>query len=92
MSRPTPYLDPLNQALANQLSSQPPLEDLSFEQFRELFATLQQHTPTPGVTRTKFVVPFGHGGVDTFVFRPDGVRGTLPVILYLHGGGWVAGT
>ncbi len=30
-------------------------------------------------------------GVPAFILRPSGANGPLPVILYLHGGGWVLG-
>lgn len=90
MSQPSVYLDPLNQALADQLATQPPIEDLTIEQFRALLEQLQQHDPIPGVTRTEFTVPF-EDGVKTYIFKPDGVEGNLPVIFYFHGGAWVSG-
>lgn len=93
MAVPTPYLDVLNQAFAEELAKQPPIEDLSTEQFRALLETLQAHTPDPSVTRTSFTVPF-EGGVRTFVFKPANTpKGAiLPAIFYLHGGAWIAGT
>jgi acetyl esterase len=90
MPTPTPYLDPLNQAVADQFATQPPLQDLSVEQFRKLFEQLQEHTPNPAVSRTSFIVPF-EDGVKTFVFKAKGATGILPVIFYFHGGGWIAG-
>ena len=90
MSTPVPYLDPLNQAFADQLAKQPPLQDLTVEQTRQLLDDLQKHTPNPNVTRTSFTVPF-ENGVKTFVFRPKGVKGILPVIFFFHGVGWEIG-
>ncbi|KAF2245700.1 alpha/beta-hydrolase [Trematosphaeria pertusa] len=90
MSKTNIYLDPLNQAVADELASEPPIEDLTVKQFRALFKRLQQHDPIPGVTRTSFTVPF-EDGVQAFVFKPSGARGDLPVIFYLHGGGWIFG-
>ncbi|EDU42659.1 alpha/beta hydrolase fold-3 domain containing protein [Pyrenophora tritici-repentis Pt-1C-BFP] len=90
MSTPAPYLDPLNQAFADQLANQPPLQDLSVEQVRKLLDDLQKHTPNPNVTRTSFTVPF-ENGVKTYVFRPKGAKGILPVIFFFHGGGWTSG-
>lgn len=84
------YLDPLNQALADQLATQPPIEDLTVEQFRALFDSLQQHNPITGVARTSFTVPF-EDGVKAYVFKPKITKGQLPVIFYIHGGGWIAG-
>lgn len=80
------YLDPLNQALTDVLSTQPPLEDLTIPQFRALVEEIQQHDFDPRVARTNFVVPF-QDGVETFIFKPKGVRKTLPVIFYFHGAG-----
>ncbi|CAE7187463.1 hypothetical protein P3342_008743 [Pyrenophora teres f. teres] len=90
MSTPTPYLDPLNQAFADQLANQPPLQDLSVEQIRKLLDDLQKHTSDPNVTRTSFTVPF-ENGVKTYIFRPKGAKGILPVIFFFHGGGWKTG-
>ncbi|KAF2872079.1 Alpha/Beta hydrolase protein [Massariosphaeria phaeospora] len=90
MSTPTVYLDPLNQVIADKLATQPPLEDLTIEQFRALLEQLQKHDPIPGVTRTSVTVPF-EDGLKTFIFKPKGAKGTLPVIFYFHGGAWISG-
>lgn len=88
-----PYLDPLSAALAKQFSTQPPIDSLSVAEFRTVFDTLQQVTsPIPGVTRTSFTVPF-EGGVKAFVFKANDLVDAekLGVVLYLHGGGFIAG-
>lgn len=88
-----PYLDPLSAALAKQFSSQPPIETLSVAEFRAVFDTLQTVTnPIPGVTRTSFTVPF-EGGVKAYVFKADDLIDAekLGVVLYLHGGAFIAG-
>src|SRR3954454_6174684 len=36
-------------------------------------------------------VPADVGDVQVLIVRPAGAEGTLPVILYMHGGGWVLG-
>ena len=90
MTTPTVYLDPLNRAFADAAATQPPLESLTVEQFRAEVELLQQHEPLPGVTRTKFMVPF-EDGVTTYVFKPDGSTGNLPVVFFFHGGAWVGG-
>ena len=36
-------------------------------------------------------VPSGAGDVRVRIIKPQRAEGTLPVILYLHGGGWVLG-
>jgi len=88
-----PYLDPLNQAFADAFATQPPIEDLSPKEFRVLFEELQRHDKSiPGVTRTSFTVPF-ESDVEVFVFRKDSVKesDSLPVVLVLHGGAFIAG-
>ncbi|KAF3033662.1 hypothetical protein E8E11_002967 [Didymella keratinophila] len=84
-------LDPLNQAFADVAAAGPPLQDLTVEQFRAEVEQLQQHTRAPGVTRTEFVVDFEEG-VTTYIFRPDGAMGNLPVVFFIHGGAWIAGS
>lgn len=88
-----PYLDPLSAALAKQFSTQPPIEKLSVAEFRTVFDTLQHvESPIPGVTRTSFSVPF-EGGVKAYIFKADDVvdADKLGVVLYLHGGAFIAG-
>ena len=90
MSKSSVYLDPLNRAFANVAAAAPPLQDLTVEQFRAEVEQLQQHTPAPGATRTEFVVDF-EDGVTTYIFKPDGATGNLPVVFFIHGGAWIAG-
>jgi acetyl esterase len=92
MTAPTPYLDVLNQAFADELAKQPPIIDLTTEEFRNLFETLQAHKPDTSVTRTSFTVPF-EDGVKTFLFKPANTPkgAVLPVVFYFHGGAWIAG-
>jgi acetyl esterase len=91
---PPPYLDPEDQAFVNEFaaSGQPPIQDLGVQEFRKLFDELQQHTPIAGVLVTEIKVPFRtKDAVKTFIFRADNAVGDLPVIFWLHGGGWVSG-
>ncbi|KAH8812995.1 Alpha/Beta hydrolase protein [Xylogone sp. PMI_703] len=87
-----PYLDPDNQKFADQFSQEPPAQNLSVQEFRKFLDQVQEHTPIPGVTISRIEVPFGRKDViDTFIYRPEHSTGDLPVIFFLHGGGWVAG-
>jgi acetyl esterase len=46
----------------------------------------------PGTDKESLVVPGGPtGSVTVTVFRPTGTTGPLPVVLYIHGAGWVFG-
>jgi acetyl esterase len=94
MSPQTPYLDPLNSAFAAQFAAGPSIEDLTIKQFRAFFEKLQKPDHSiPDVTRTSFTVPF-EAGLKTFIFKPKSTAkdAILPVIFYLHGGGWISGT
>jgi acetyl esterase/lipase len=96
---PMPPLDPASQALIDEELEQdaPPVQDLTPEQLRATTAQLQKHTPIPGVAVTEFSVkPLNDPedkSIRTFMFRPMGAENEdLPVIFYLHGGGWISGT
>lgn len=90
MSEATPFLDPLSEAFNEAVGTIP--TDIPIEDFREEFEQLQAHNELGGVTRESFVVPF-EAGVTTWIYKPTGHgREPLPVIFFIHGGGWVSGT
>ncbi|RYD92916.1 MAG: alpha/beta hydrolase, partial [Sphingomonadales bacterium] len=43
----------------------------------------------PKVNTKNVTYPAGEGTQKARVYTPDGAKGPLPVILYIHGGGWV---
>lgn len=43
----------------------------------------------PKVTTKDVTYPAGEGSQKARVYTPEGEKGPLPVILYIHGGGWV---
>lgn len=45
--------------------------------------------PPPGVTARDISITGAAGPIHARVYRPDGIQGPLPVIVYFHGGGWV---
>lgn len=45
--------------------------------------------PPPGVRTEDITYRAAAGNLPARVYRPDGARGPLPVIVYFHGGGWV---
>ncbi|MGW1723397.1 alpha/beta hydrolase [Streptomyces sp. NPDC002306] len=70
-----------------------PLYDLSYPAAREVLDKLQAGPvamqPAQISERT---VPGGPTGpVSVHIVRPDGAKGDLPGIVYIHGGGWVLG-
>jgi acetyl esterase len=92
---PPVELDPQAQAFLDQLAAAggPPLYSLSYPAAREVLDKLQagpvDMLPAQISRRT---VPGGPTGpVSVHVVRPEGAKGDLPGIVYIHGGGWVLG-
>lgn len=86
-----PYLDPLNQALAN-VASPEILANLTIPEFLTLFSSSQQHEELPGVSRASFTAPV-EDGIELWVYKTEGISNDtlLPYIYYVHGGGWSVG-
>ncbi|KAK4541412.1 hypothetical protein LTR36_008013 [Oleoguttula mirabilis] len=94
----SPYLDPQNIAFGQQFAALLPagkqLTDIPIAQAREVFGKAQARTPDPRVSVTDFLVPTSFGEVKTSLYKPrehDSSDQDLPLIFYLHGGGWFLG-
>ena len=76
-----------------EAKNDPPLYTLSYQDARAVLAAAQSGpTPRPEADVTDFEIPFGEGGaVELRIVRPKGGKGRLPVVFYIHGGGWVMG-
>lgn len=92
---PPVQLDPQAQDFLDQLAAAdgPPLYTLSYAAARGVLDKLQagpvEMLPAQVSERT---VPGGPTGpVSVHVVRPEGAKGDLPGIVYIHGGGWVLG-
>jgi acetyl esterase len=82
----TPVLEPAAQAFADATANPPYLFDLGPIEGRKAVDEVQNSDLTvPGTSREPLSEPA------VTIFRPDGVTGPLPVILYIHGAGWVFG-
>ncbi|MFE9813109.1 alpha/beta hydrolase [Streptomyces sp. NPDC005548] len=91
---PTPILERPALALARAASPHPRSYELPPEEGRERLVALQagHGVEKPVVEETWVTVDSGrYGRVRTRIVRPAGARGELPVVLFLHGGGWVFG-
>ena len=90
---PSPVLEEAAQAFADATANPPYLFDLSVADGRKTVDSTQDGDfPDPAATRQDLTVPGGPSGeVSITVYRPAGAVGTLPVILYTHGAGWVFG-
>ncbi|MBO2448636.1 alpha/beta hydrolase [Actinomadura barringtoniae] len=86
-------LEPAAQELADATSKPPFLYELGTEGARKVLDDLQSAPiGKPEVDEKWITVPAGVGDVRVRIVRPAGTAGeTLPVVLYVHGGGWVLG-
>lgn len=91
----TPVLEAGTQKFMDALAAAggPPIYTLSPEAARKVLAGAQEGPVAKlpaSIEDTTF--PVGPtGSVRIRIVRPEGAKGVLPVVLYLHGGGWVLG-
>ncbi|MEU4767660.1 alpha/beta hydrolase [Actinosynnema sp. NPDC023794] len=86
-------LEPAAQAFAEAAAQPPFLYELGPDRAREVLDEIQAGpVDKPPVQEKWITVPAEVGDVRVRVVKPAGADGEpLPVILYLHGGGWVLG-
>jgi len=87
-------LDPVAQAFVDGLAGSPPIYTLSPTEARAALSGAQKSVPVdlPEVSRTDRVLEVGPTGKTTIrVVSPFHATGILPVVIYIHGGGWVIG-
>jgi acetyl esterase/lipase len=88
-----PVLESAAQAFAEATANPPFLPDLGPVEARKVLDDVQSgDIAKPQVDEAWVKVPGGPAGdVDVRIVRPKGATGTLPVIVYTHGAGWVLG-
>ncbi|MEE1810324.1 alpha/beta hydrolase [Streptomyces sp. BE133] len=88
-----PVLEPAAAAFAEATANPPYLFDLPPAEGRKAVDEVQSgETDKPQIDEEWITVSGGPtGSVRARIVRPAGVEGTLPVILYIHGAGWVFG-
>ncbi|GAA1738235.1 alpha/beta hydrolase [Nonomuraea bangladeshensis] len=85
-------LEPAAWELAQATSNPPFLYELGPEGARKVLDDLQAAPiAKPDVDEKWIVVPAEVGNVRVRIVKPVGSTGMLPVVLYVHGGGWVIG-
>jgi acetyl esterase len=89
----TVVLEPAAQAFAEATGTHPFLFELGPEKGREALDQVQSGEITkPDVEITDTFIPGGPSGeVSVRILRPQGVTGPAPVVVYMHGAGWVFG-
>jgi acetyl esterase/lipase len=90
---PTPVLEPAAAAFAEATAQPPYLFQLTPAEGRKAVDDVQSgDVAKPAVDEEWITVPGGPtGSVKARIVRPAGATGTLPVVLYIHGAGWVFG-
>ncbi len=91
-----PILEPKTQAFVDALNAQggKPLYELSYADARRVLEDAQaiEVRKLPADVEDK-ILPVGPSGeVSVRIYRPKGVKGLLPVVMYFHGGGWILGS
>lgn len=96
MTQDKPILEPKTQAFISAVAAQggKPIYTLDYTDARKVLEGAQAGpiTKLPADVEDR-VLPVGPAGeVSVRIFRPHGVKGSLPVVMYFHGGGWVLGS
>jgi acetyl esterase len=85
-------LEPASQAFVEATAKPPFLYELTPDEARAVLDDVQAAPIEKLPVDDRWItVPADVGDVRVRIVRPQGVEGTLPVILYMHGGGWVLG-
>jgi acetyl esterase len=85
-------LEPASQAFAEATATPPFLYQLTPDEARKVLDDVQaEPIDKLPVDERWITVAADVGDVRVRIVRPQGVQGALPVILYMHGGGWVLG-
>jgi acetyl esterase len=79
--------------LIDVLAKAPPLTGLPLEDARKAVEAAQSAPiPMPDVDESWVTVWSPVGEFKVRVVRPKGLAGPLPVVMYMHGGGWIIGS
>src|SRR5215475_8998057 len=85
-------LEPAAQQVADAFSKPPFLYDMTPADARSVLNDAQSAPVSkPSVDEEWIAVPSPAGEVRVRIVKPQGATGTLPVIVYMHGGGWILG-
>ena len=91
-----PVLEPKTQSFIDAVSSQggKPLYTLSSSDARKVLEDAQsgEIVKAPAAIEDRRFPVGPTGEVSVRIYRPVGVKGPLPVVMYFHGGGWVLGS
>ncbi|MEV6901776.1 alpha/beta hydrolase [Amycolatopsis sp. NPDC051372] len=92
LEKPDVRLESAAQELAGATANPPFRYELGPEAARKVLDGLQSGgVAKPAVDEERLTVSAAVGDVRVRIVKPDGADGTLPVILYVDGGGWILG-
>ncbi|GKU08421.1 lipase [Fusarium langsethiae] len=86
------YLDPLNRKFADAAAAGPPLYTKTYEEAREVLESIQNYKIASDIKIEHIQVSVKGENVETVIFRPTNAHGSLNMIFYTHGGGWILGS
>jgi acetyl esterase len=79
--------------LTEAIAAGPPLSGIPLAEARKAVEAAQSAPiPMPDIDESWATVPSAFGDVQARIVRPPGSARPLPVILYMHGGGWILGS
>ena len=87
-------LEPTTQAFIDSLAGAKPIYTLSPKAARDVLAGAQKSvsvTLAPASSEDRILKIGPTGQTSIRVYRPENAKGTLPAVIYTHGGGWVLG-
>src|SRR5215468_11812386 len=86
-------LEPAAQQVADAFAKPPFLYEMAPADARKVLQDAQSGPVSKlPVDEEWITVPSPAGDVQVRIIRPPGAAGMLPVIVYMHGGGWVLGS
>ena len=91
---PAAPLEPATQAFIDSLAGGQPIYSLSPDAARNVLSGAQKSvsvTLAPADVEDRALTIGPTGETNVRIYRPRGVMGALPVVIYTHGGGWVLG-
>ena len=87
------HLEPSARELTRAIAAGPALSGVPLAAARRAVEAAQSApVPMPDIDESWATVPSAFGDAQVRIVRPPGSAGPLPVILYMHGGGWILGS
>lgn len=85
------HLDPQNAAFAAAIRGELEPHELGYIGAFEALEGLQKRDPSQDITVEQLEIPGSDGSTAVVIFRPKAASSHLPMVFYLHGGGWIMG-